>query len=121
MPRQILLPVLLAGCFAVAAGCGKVESVPDPPRRIDDPLTAADLNLLLAVVEALPEGKLPAIPPILLPAPQWSGKRTLPVYELLAEERRVLAERALVDWLAAHCPTSRPLRRALRRERLTLE
>jgi len=61
------------------------------------------------------------MPTILLPAPQWSRNRSLPVIELVKEDEKARIEHSSIDWLAAHCPQSRFLKRALRRERMTIE
>jgi hypothetical protein len=61
------------------------------------------------------------LPSIVLAAPQWNRNRSLPIYELVKEEETSRVDRWSIDWLAAHCPQSRFLKRALRREKMTVE
>ncbi len=90
-------------------------------KRVDERVTAAELKSFFAVVDSLPEKALPPLPSIDSPAPQWSITRTLPVGELVREEQKAIIEHTSVEWLARHCNHVRALKRALRRERMTLE
>ena len=112
--------VLLAGML-ILSGCAEPEVVPSEPKRAEDQITAAELESFLSVVTSLADSRLPPIPPVLLAAPQWSRQRTLPVSELVKEEQKQLKERMTIEWLADHCPQSRFLKRALRREKMSLE
>jgi hypothetical protein len=120
MNRRIGASIVLALVLTAAAGCEEPETAPEEPKRPVDKLAAADIESFLAIVDGLPDHELPAVPPVNLPAPQWGSSRTLPVNELVAEERKLLVERSSLDWLIEHWPPSRPLNRALRRERLTI-
>ncbi len=119
-------PILYAAsllAFTIAAGCAEPEFVQPEPKRADDLLTKAEIDSFLAIVDSLPDQKLPKqIPAVILPAPQWNRNRTLPVNELVKEEEKALTDRQSIDWFIAHFPApSRFLKRALRRERMTLE
>jgi hypothetical protein len=115
------IPAILL-CAAFLCGCSEpVDVVQNVPKRADDKLTTAELESFLSIVNSLPEQKLPPIPSVLAPAPQWSRNRTLPINELVKEEEKSRIERESIDWLTAHCPQSRFLKRALRREKLTVE
>lgn len=116
-------PILLAALvLAFAGGCSEPEFVQPEPKRADDLLTRAEIESFLAIVDCLPDQKLPPVPSVILPAPQWSRNRTLPVNELVKEEEKMLTDRQSIDWFIAHFGSqSRFLKRALRRERMTIE
>jgi hypothetical protein len=78
--------------------------------------SSAELASFLSIVRSLPKRKSPPIPSIVPAVTQWSRNRTLPVNELVREEKKSRVERESIDWLAAHCPQSRFVIRALRRE-----
>jgi hypothetical protein len=118
--RHFLL-LLVSTVGLLSAGCGAPVISDAQPKRADDRITPSELKRFLAVVASLPDGQLPKFPPVLLPPPHWSGTRTLPVSELVKDEETQLIEHRTIDWLVAHCPESRFLKRALRRERMTLE
>jgi hypothetical protein len=108
--------------LTLACGCSEPEFVQPEPKRADDLLTEADVDSFLAIVDSLQDQALPKqIPSVILPAPQWSRNRTLPVNELVKEEEKILTDRQSIDWLIARFPQSRFLKRALRRERMTFE
>ena len=118
-------PILLAAftlALTFACGCSEPEFVQPEPKRADDLLTKTEIDSFLAIADSLPDQKLPPAPSVILPAPQWSRNRTLPVNELVKEEEKMLTDRQSIDWFIAHFPTqSRFLKRALRRERMTIE
>jgi hypothetical protein len=118
-------PIRIAA-FALAltfvGGCAEPEFVQPEPKRADDLLTRSEIESFLAIVDSLPDQKLPPVPTVILPAPQWSRNRTLPVNELVKEEEKMRTDRQSIDWFIAHLPAqSRFLKRALRRERMTIE
>lgn len=122
--QRILIRIRIAAVLAgtmLMAGCSEPEVVESEPRRADDQITQRELDSFLGVIDSLAEKKLPAMPTVILPAPQWSRNRSLPVNELVEEEVKMRADRSSIDWLAAHCPQSRFLKRALRREKMTIE
>jgi hypothetical protein len=117
---RLTLPTILV-VAALVSGCNEPEEVQAVPKRADDQITTAELNSFLSIVRSLPEAKLPPIPSVMPVAPQWNRNRTLPVNELVREEEKSQIERESIEWLAAHCPQSRFLKRALRREKMTIE
>lgn len=91
-------------------------------KRLDERVTSDELKTFLAIVDALPERKLPPFPtPFTTLPPKWNPTRTLPVGDLAQEERRGLEERWSVERLARQFTHSRALNRALRREEMTVE
>lgn len=115
-----------AGRATIVAGCLLAAGCEDPPlenvavREFTAPLTDEDLETFLRIVESFPESKLPELPRILAPAPDWNASRTLPVSELVEEERRLLEQRWSPEWLAGTVKKSRRLDRVLSNERMTL-
>lgn len=112
---------LLAGLLllATAAGCSDDPLESTEVKTIQDRIAPEELQAFLNVVETLPHRKLPRLPALFLPPPNWSASRSLPVNELIQEERKTLAEHASVDWLTRHLPKTKEFQRALRKERLT--
>jgi hypothetical protein len=94
-------------------------------KRLDEKVTEEELATLLRILDSLPEKKLPDMPPVFAPPPVWNQARTLPVHELITEERALIDEHWSVEWLARSLqrnrPLLRPLLRALRREEMTPE
>jgi hypothetical protein len=124
--KSILLAAIALG-LTIVCGCAEPEFVQPEPKRADDLLTKAEIDSFLSIVESLPDQKLPRenekdIPSVFLSAPKWNRNRTLPINELVKEEEKMLTDRQSIDWFIAHFPTqSRFLKRALRRERMTIE
>jgi hypothetical protein len=113
----------LAAAAVVAillAGCSEPDEVQSEPKRADDKITTAELDSFLSIIDSLPEKALPQIPSVVAVAPQWTRNRTLPVFELVKEEEKLRFDHESIEWLAAHCPQSRSLKRALRRQKLTI-
>ena len=117
MRRAILIPLVLLCCF----GCSELESVESEPKRADDRINPAELESFLTIIDSLPDRRLPSLPPVMPNASQWGRSRTLPVNELVKEEERSLAGRISIERFAGHFPQSRFLKRALRREKITIE
>src|SRR5262249_50389868 len=107
-------------CRNPLTGCSEPEEVQSEPKRADDRITTAELESFLSIIDALPERALPQIPPVMAAAPQWTRNRTLPVFELVKEEEKLRFDHESIEWLAAHCPQSRSLKRALQREKMTI-
>ncbi|HEY3966499.1 MAG TPA: hypothetical protein VGM05_18195 [Planctomycetaceae bacterium] len=115
------LIVILTGLSFFASGCEDPEFVQPEPKRADDQLTQAEVDAFLSVINGLPGKRLPALPAVMLPAAQWSRNRTLPISDLVKEEEKMLRDRHSIDWFISHVPQSRFLKRALRKEHLTME
>ena len=105
----------------VLAGCGEEPVEFTEVKRLDEKITETELRTYLRVVEALPGRALPRFPRIFAPPPAWHHERTLPVSDLVTEEVGLLGERWEPKWLVRQIEHVRPLQRALRRERMTLE
>lgn len=120
-PRLSLLGLL--GLIAVVAvvGCSGNQLEYVEVKDIDERLTSEELESFLRIVEALPDQKLPALPPVFAPPPEWAPSRTLPVNELLAEEQKAIDERWDVPRLAERLERNRRLGRLLEQEQLTTE
>src|SRR3990172_1367845 len=76
------------------AGCS------EPPKerhlevtQINDKVSEPEFQRFLEVVQKLPGGKLPELPTFFGPAPDWSPSRTLPVRDLVKEEKLSLSAR----------------------------
>jgi hypothetical protein len=101
------------------AGCAEAPLEYTEVKRIDEPVSAEDLTALLRVLRSLPDHRPPALPPYFAPPPDWPATRTLPVRELLAEEREAVQAGSDAQALAERMPHDRALDRALRREKMT--
>lgn len=112
---------LFALILLLAAGCAEEEFVPGEPKRIDDKLTQADIDLFLAILNGLPDGKAPAFPVAYPPPPTWNSNRSLPVQELLLEAEKQFSERESLEWFASKCPQTKALKRGFRRHRFSNE
>lgn len=80
--------IVVAFCLAVAAVAGCEEpTVPfTETKDVDERLTEQDLTAVVAVATAVGEKARFHLPKPLLPAPQWTPQRSLPVGDLTREE-----------------------------------
>jgi hypothetical protein len=111
----------IASCLFALAGCGRESLVYREVKRIDEKVTEAELEAFLEIVDALPEKRLPELPTVFAPAPDWHPSRTLPVDELMKEEQKKLRERWDIEWLARQVHHHRPLQQVLRQHQATPE
>jgi len=108
--------------LSATAGCAKEQLEYTEVKRIDEKVTEPELQVFLRIVRALPGERLPEMPPVFAPPPDWNSSRTLPVNELVAAEANRLAmRRNSVQWISQHLQRNRPLQRALRREQMTAD
>jgi hypothetical protein len=114
------ISVVLILCVA-ACGCGGEQSRFIETKRVDEKVTEAELKAFVRVVRSLPNDTLPEMPAFFAPPPDWNQSRTLPVGELVKEEQTLISERSSPEWLARRLQKNRPLGRALRRERMSVE
>lgn len=123
--RSLFLTVSRAFVLMVLAlpplGCISEDLEFTEVKRLDEKVTEEELATLLRILDSLPEKKLPDMPPVFAPPPVWNQARTLPVHELITEERALIDEHWSVEWLARSLQRNRPLLRALRREEMTPE
>jgi hypothetical protein len=104
--------VLLAGALP---GCGP-EVVNEEIKALDEPLVEEELRAFLSIVHTLPGRKLPPLPAAVLEMPAWSRQRTLPVKELLVEQRKRIEDRRSIEAIVRHLKPMRGIDRALRKE-----
>ncbi len=116
--QSLLFGLLVA---SLAAGC-------EPPpldyfevKRIDEPVTRAEFESFVRIVEALPGRRLPEFPSLFVAAPDWPESRTLPVSDLVRQEATMIDDRWSVDAIAEPLARHRTLQRALARERMSAE
>ncbi|HUQ71338.1 MAG TPA: hypothetical protein VM165_17550 [Planctomycetaceae bacterium] len=105
----------------LAGGCAEDEIHFTEVRQPDQPVTAEEWAAFVRIVEAMPEPKLAPIASAAVPLPQWQDARTMPVYELAAEERLALENAWETDQIARRFAGARGLNRLLKREGMTIE
>jgi hypothetical protein len=114
----IALCCLAAGLLA---GCEKEELGYYEVNRVDELLTERNVNAVLRVLSAVPEGERGALPMPFLPVPNWPEIRTLPVRELVEEERHAYERAWSPHDTAGYLPTTPAWERALAARKLTRE
>ena len=115
----LLSPVLwLVFC---GTGCSHEEQVELETKRIDEKVTDAELERFFAVIDGLPDKKLPEFRHVFAPPPVWSSGRSRPVGELVKEELNAIEERWDFDNLKGQLRRNKRLQRVLRREEMTAE
>jgi hypothetical protein len=123
MPLRLLKAyrlLIISGLLALP-GCADEQVEYVEVKDIDERLTDEELESFIRIIEALPDQKLPPLPPVFAEPSEWAPSRTLPVNELLAEERKLVDERWNVETLARRLERNRRLARLLQKERLTTE
>jgi len=117
--RRLLLIALWLCPLVALPGCGDFELTYTEVRRVDEPLTDDELRAFLDIARHLPGGRLPQLPALFLPPPEWNPERTLPVQDLVESELLTLAERWEIESLARVIPNDRQTARRLRMWRMT--
>jgi hypothetical protein len=117
---------MIVGVLALAAtlltgGCAEEEIHFTEIRKADEPVTPEEWQAFIRIVDAMPEPKLEPLTAAISPLPQWQDARTMPVYELAAEERRSLDTAWDPAQAARRFTGVRGLSRLLGRERMTVE
>lgn len=110
--------LLLAGLTALC-GCHEETVQFTEVIRIEERLRPSDFAKFRRILQDLPEKKFPLRCEILDPPGEWNASRSLPVHELLVEERRLIQQRWDVERLSQPLAQNRNLQRLLRRESLT--
>lgn len=113
--------IAIGVALLAVAGCGDSGITFREVKRVDERITHDELAVFWEIVDALPGQKLPSFQTPFLPPPQWSSHRTMPVNELVKEERRALEERWSPARMAKQFEHNRVLQRALRRAEMTPE
>lgn len=116
-----LYGVVTVTLLSAASGCQEATIEFREVKRPHEKVTESELKLFLRVVDALPDKRLPPLPPVMRPLPSWSSDRTLPVKELVNEEKKLLDEGWDVDAIAARWKRNSGLQRLVDREGITLE
>jgi hypothetical protein len=101
-------------------GCGPEEANAEI-KAMEDPLVEEELRAFLSIVQALPGRKLPPLPAAALETPAWSRQRTLPVKELLVEQRKRIEDRRSIEAIVRGLKPTRGIDRALRKEAWTIQ
>ena len=120
-PGLRVMIVLAVATAAWVSGCAEPPLEYTEVTRVHEVVTESEAAAFLGVVSMLPGGRIPRITPIFAPPPDWSETRTLPVTDLVQEEQTRLNERWDVDRIAAEWDGNRPLERALRKHRMTVQ
>lgn len=116
--RRILA---LAAALLLLTGCAEEELHFTEVRQFDQPVTPEEWAAFQRIVDAMPEPKLAPLNGVSLPLPQWQDARTMPVYELAAEEQRALQTAWDPSQAARRFTGTRGLGRLLSREHMTVE
>lgn len=114
---HLFAPTLLTAL----AGCQNAQIEYREVKRPHEKVTEAELKQFLQIVDELPDKQLPPLPPVMRPLPNWSADRTLPVKELVNEERKLLDEGWDVNAITARWKRHAGLQRLVEREGITLE
>lgn len=109
---------LTLGGFLLA-GCGSGELDYREVKQINEQVMAGELRSWLRVIDALPEQRLPTMPAVFIPPPDWAPSRTLTVQALVEEAVERQDRVWSVERIADRSSRSRAFERALRRERMT--
>lgn len=118
----VMKPALLLTALLTLTGCGgPISAVMKEPLEVNATLTLADWSLFEAIMKGLPEGHRLEMPPLFPDGLSWDDQRTLPVCELILEEKDRLNTRWKVDRLVKLWERDAVLRQVLRRHRLSLE
>lgn len=120
LSRLIFRTALAAACL-FAAGCAEEEIPYTEVKKIDEPLSEREITSFLSIVDSLPDKKLPALPTIVPPLPQWSTSSTRLVSKMVQEEQKSLKEYSSETRLIKPLGQSRAFKQGLRRERMTPE
>lgn len=113
---RVLIGVL---AFASLAGCHEEEVGYTEVKRLDEVLTPGDIADLMTVLKTIDEQDRKRLPTPFVPPPRWSDDRTLPVRELLDEERLAAGQAWDPDESAAALPATPVWEKALRARKLT--
>ncbi len=103
------------------AGCAEDPLRFTEVKGFDERVTQSEFKTFLRIVNKLPHGKLPEFRKVFTPPEEWDAKRTLPIRELVQEERQRIALQWDLSNIVQDLKHSRRLQRALRRERMTLK
>ena len=121
LPKLDARLCFLATVLVLASSCQRGPGDFHEVKRIHEKVTKAELEQFFRIIDALPDKKLPELPPVLRPLPNWNPERTLPVSELANEEKKALESAWKVDSLTRVLKRNKDLQRALQSEQMTLK
>ncbi len=119
--QTILWRLPIAACLLLIVGCAEEPSPFTETRHPDQVILPEEWAAFQRIVEALPTPKLLEMPAVYPPLPNWIETRSLPVYELVAEEQKTLAESWNIDVVLKQFEQSKALTRLLEEEKMTPE
>jgi hypothetical protein len=108
------VPFILAGCEEPLLEYTEVK-------RPDERVSAAEFASFKKIVSQLPDEKLPELPPVFLPPPDWQPNRTLSIAELTSLALTEGKDRWSIPFLSRSFKNSKRLTQLARREKLTVE
>ena len=113
--------IVAALVVLVGGGCEPPPITYLEVRRIDEPLTDAEIDTLTRISAQMPDERLPPLSPHFLPPPQWDAQRPATIATLAKEELERLRESTQLSVLANSNGRNPRLRHALAQEKLTTE
>ncbi|HEX6986627.1 MAG TPA: hypothetical protein VF170_14695 [Planctomycetaceae bacterium] len=119
--RSVRPACLLVALAAALGGCEEPTIEFTETKGIDERLTSQDVAAVIAVLEAVGERDRSRLPMPFPPPPGWTEQRSLPVRELIAEERLALDAAWSPDGAAVRLPRGMPWDPAVSARRLTRE
>jgi hypothetical protein len=111
----------IAAFLLLIAGCAEEPSPFTETRLPDQIVLPEEWAAFERIVEALPASKLLEMPPVYPPLPNWIETRSLPVYELVAEEQKTLSESWNIEVVLKEFVQTKTLKRLLENEKMTPE
>src|SRR5690349_6445611 len=78
--RGFWIGLALLGCL-MAIGCSDEPLASTDVKSYDQPISEDELLAYFAVLESLPDKKVPPLPPLYPPLPNWNTASSLPVGE----------------------------------------
>lgn len=124
MNHRICILTKLIGILATAmlfGGCADEQILFHEVKHPHERLKVSELNQYLRIVRALPDKKLPRLPDLFTPVPQWDSKRELSIKGLIKEEKKWLPNRWFSESVLAKLSNNRRLMNALKKENLSIE
>ncbi|MBR9802253.1 hypothetical protein GYB59_11425 [bacterium] len=108
-------------CVVLLAGCAEDPPIFNEVKHPHEILKAAEVNQYLKIVHHLPEQRLPRLPTLFAPLPEWDLDRELSVKGLVREELKSNESRWFGETTLARLETHRELKRLLKQENMSIE
>jgi len=103
------------------AGCAEEVPIFNEVKHPHELLKASEVNQYLKIVHHLPDQKMPRLPTLFAPLPEWDLDRELSVKGLTKEEMKANEKRWFTDTIIARLENHRDLKRLLKRENMSVE